>query len=82
MSFISPISCICIKVTYYCFPNHYYTSAGGVVMFSRSLRLYKRQGIRVNVLCPEVRVIFEEWTFLVILLIFNLWKLILEPVCF
>jgi len=32
-----------------------YTSAGGVVMFSRALRLYKRQGIRVNVLCPEVR---------------------------
>ncbi|XP_054786825.1 uncharacterized protein LOC129293048 isoform X2 [Prosopis cineraria] len=31
----------------------YSASKGGVVMFSRSLRLYKRQGIRVNVLCPE-----------------------------
>ncbi|XP_057417183.1 uncharacterized protein LOC130711530 isoform X2 [Lotus japonicus] len=31
----------------------YSGSKGGVVMFSRSLRLYKRQGIRVNVLCPE-----------------------------
>jgi len=37
----------------------YYTSAGGVVMFSRALRLYKREGIRVNVLCPEVRSVFE-----------------------
>lgn len=27
-------------------------------MFTRALRLYKRQGIRVNVLCPEVRVVF------------------------
>lgn len=26
----------------------------GVVMFTRSLVLYKRKGIRVNVLCPEV----------------------------
>jgi len=32
-----------------------YTSTGGVVMFSRALRPYKRRGIRVNVLCPEVR---------------------------
>ncbi|KAK4284685.1 hypothetical protein QN277_001480 [Acacia crassicarpa] len=31
----------------------YSASKGGVVMFSRSLRPYKRQGIRVNVLCPE-----------------------------
>ncbi|KAL9327452.1 hypothetical protein ACSQ67_008097 [Phaseolus vulgaris] len=31
----------------------YSGSKGGVVMFSRALRLYKRQGIRVNVLCPE-----------------------------
>lgn len=28
---------------------------GGVVMFTRSLALYKRQGIRINVLCPEVK---------------------------
>ncbi|KAL2627558.1 hypothetical protein AAZX31_07G195000 [Glycine max] len=31
----------------------YSGSKGGVVMFSRALRLYKREGIRVNVLCPE-----------------------------
>ncbi|RDX57695.1 15-hydroxyprostaglandin dehydrogenase [NAD(+)], partial [Mucuna pruriens] len=31
----------------------YSGSKGGIVMFSRALRLYKRQGIRVNVLCPE-----------------------------
>ncbi|KAI9127937.1 hypothetical protein K1719_000930 [Acacia pycnantha] len=31
----------------------YSASKGGVVMFSRSLRPYKRKGIRVNVLCPE-----------------------------
>ncbi|XP_028777071.1 prostaglandin reductase-3 [Neltuma alba] len=31
----------------------YSASKGGVVMFSRSLRPYKHQGIRVNVLCPE-----------------------------
>lgn len=31
----------------------YSASKGGVVLFSRSLRHYKRQGIRVNVLCPE-----------------------------
>ncbi|KAL1337060.1 hypothetical protein HN51_031546 [Arachis hypogaea] len=31
----------------------YSGSKGGVVMFSRSLRLYKRQGIRINVLSPE-----------------------------
>ncbi|XP_058730739.1 uncharacterized protein LOC131602601 [Vicia villosa] len=31
----------------------YSGSKGGVVMFTRALRLYKRQGIRVNVLCPE-----------------------------
>lgn len=49
-----------------------YASAGGVVMFTRSLRLYKRQGIRINVLCPEVKNVFEEWMFLVILLIFVL----------
>lgn len=36
-------------------------------MFSRSLRLYKRQGIRVNVLCPEVRVVFEKYMLIVIL---------------
>ncbi|TYI99791.1 hypothetical protein E1A91_A13G042100v1 [Gossypium mustelinum] len=29
------------------------SSAGGVVMFTRSLAPYRRQGIRVNVLCPE-----------------------------
>ena len=28
--------------------------AGGVVMFTRSLIRLKRQGVRVNVLCPEV----------------------------
>lgn len=28
---------------------------GGVIMFTRSLAPYKRQGIRVNVLCPEVK---------------------------
>ncbi|KAF7810910.1 prostaglandin reductase-3 [Senna tora] len=31
----------------------YSASKGGVIMFSRALRPYKRQGIRVNVLCPE-----------------------------
>lgn len=31
----------------------YAGSKGGVVMFTRSLAPFKRQGIRVNVLCPE-----------------------------
>ncbi|KAE9607270.1 putative 15-hydroxyprostaglandin dehydrogenase (NAD(+)) [Lupinus albus] len=31
----------------------YSGSKGGVVMFTRALRPYKRQGIRINVLCPE-----------------------------
>ncbi|XP_044508659.1 prostaglandin reductase-3 [Mangifera indica] len=31
----------------------YSGSKGGVVLFTRSLAPYKRQGIRVNVLCPE-----------------------------
>ncbi|PIM99242.1 15-hydroxyprostaglandin dehydrogenase [Handroanthus impetiginosus] len=31
----------------------YSGSKGGVVLFTRSLALYKRQGIRVNALCPE-----------------------------
>uniref|UniRef100_A0A2P2LRZ0 Uncharacterized protein MANES_10G065700 n=1 Tax=Rhizophora mucronata TaxID=61149 RepID=A0A2P2LRZ0_RHIMU len=31
----------------------YSGTKGGVVMFTRSLALYRRQGIRVNVLCPE-----------------------------
>lgn len=31
----------------------YSGSKGGVVLFTRSLALYKRQGIRINVLCPE-----------------------------
>ncbi|XP_012066889.1 prostaglandin reductase-3 [Jatropha curcas] len=31
----------------------YAASKGGVIMFTRSLVPYKRQGIRVNVLCPE-----------------------------
>ncbi|GMI83653.1 hypothetical protein like AT1G49670 [Hibiscus trionum] len=31
----------------------YSASKGGVVMFTRSLAPYKRQGIRVNVVCPE-----------------------------
>ncbi|XP_021625824.1 prostaglandin reductase-3 isoform X2 [Manihot esculenta] len=31
----------------------YSASKGGVVMFTRSLVPYKRQGIRINVLCPE-----------------------------
>ncbi|XP_042057565.1 prostaglandin reductase-3-like isoform X1 [Salvia splendens] len=31
----------------------YSGTKGGVVLFTRSLALYKRQGIRVNVLCPE-----------------------------
>ncbi|KAL5705428.1 15-hydroxyprostaglandin dehydrogenase (NAD(+)) [Ranunculus cassubicifolius] len=31
----------------------YSGSKGGVVLFTRSLVLYKRKGIRVNVLCPE-----------------------------
>ncbi|CAB4290467.1 unnamed protein product [Prunus armeniaca] len=31
----------------------YSGSKGGVVQFTRSLVLYKRQGIRINVLCPE-----------------------------
>ncbi|KAB2043300.1 hypothetical protein ES319_D01G006600v1 [Gossypium barbadense] len=32
----------------------YSGSKGGVVLFTRSLTPYKREGIRVNVLCPEV----------------------------
>ncbi|KAH7833264.1 hypothetical protein Vadar_004652 [Vaccinium darrowii] len=32
----------------------YSASKGGVVLFTRSLVPYKKQGIRVNVLCPEV----------------------------
>ncbi|KAG9148209.1 hypothetical protein Leryth_014105 [Lithospermum erythrorhizon] len=31
----------------------YSSSKGGVVLFTRSLAPYKRQGIRINVLCPE-----------------------------
>ncbi|XP_051147268.1 uncharacterized protein LOC127262570 [Andrographis paniculata] len=31
----------------------YSGSKGGVVIFTRSLALYRRQGIRINVLCPE-----------------------------
>ncbi|KAM7251148.1 hypothetical protein ACFE04_023031 [Oxalis oulophora] len=31
----------------------YSAAKGGVVMFTRSLAFYKRQGIRINVLCPE-----------------------------
>jgi hypothetical protein len=31
----------------------YSSAKGGVVMFTRSLAPYKRQGIRINVLCPE-----------------------------
>lgn len=31
----------------------YSGSKGGVVLFTRSLALYKRQGIRINVICPE-----------------------------
>ncbi|KAG4110263.1 hypothetical protein ERO13_D13G038200v2 [Gossypium hirsutum] len=31
----------------------YSATKGGVVMFTRSLAPYRRQGIRVNVLCPE-----------------------------
>ncbi|EEF43705.1 prostaglandin reductase-3 [Ricinus communis] len=31
----------------------YAASKGGVIMFTRSLVPYKRQGIRINVLCPE-----------------------------
>ncbi|KAL6514252.1 hypothetical protein OROHE_019239 [Orobanche hederae] len=31
----------------------YSGSKGGVVLFTRSLAIYKRQGIRINVLCPE-----------------------------
>ncbi|CAM8914083.1 hypothetical protein QQ045_031278 [Rhodiola kirilowii] len=31
----------------------YSSAKAGVVMFTRSLALYKRKGIRVNVLCPE-----------------------------
>nr|POF00667.1 15-hydroxyprostaglandin dehydrogenase [nad(+)] [Quercus suber] len=38
----------------------YSGSKGGVVLFTRSLVPYKRKGIRVNVLCPEVRF----WMFL------------------
>lgn len=37
-----------------------YFFVGGVVLFTRSLVPYKRKGIRVNVLCPEVRF----WMFL------------------
>ncbi|GAB2267259.1 hypothetical protein Dimus_002244 [Dionaea muscipula] len=39
------------------YPNYkdpiYSASKGGVILFTRSLLSYKRQGIRVNVLCPE-----------------------------
>jgi NAD(P)-dependent dehydrogenase (short-subunit alcohol dehydrogenase family) len=38
-------------------------------MFTRALRLYKRKGIRVNVLCPEVRVVFELWKMNIFLVI-------------
>ncbi|KAF3521899.1 hypothetical protein F2Q69_00046603 [Brassica cretica] len=31
----------------------YSASKGGVVLFTRSLAYFKRQGIRINVLCPE-----------------------------
>ncbi|XP_073270357.1 uncharacterized protein [Primulina huaijiensis] len=31
----------------------YSGAKGGVVLFTRSLALYKRQGIRINALCPE-----------------------------
>lgn len=31
-----------------------YVFVGGVVLFTRSLAPYKRKGIRINVLCPEV----------------------------
>lgn len=41
----------------------FFFPTGGVVMFSRSLVPYKRQGIRVNVLCPEVRVLLEVIVF-------------------
>lgn len=33
----------------------FFELAGGVVMFTKSLVPYKRKGIRINVLCPEVR---------------------------
>ncbi|KAL0422640.1 UNVERIFIED_CONTAM: 3-beta-hydroxycholanate 3-dehydrogenase (NAD(+)) 2 [Sesamum latifolium] len=37
------------------YPDPIYSgSKGGVVLFTRSLAPYKRQGIRINVLCPEV----------------------------
>ncbi|CAA2958097.1 15-hydroxyprostaglandin dehydrogenase [NAD(+)] [Olea europaea subsp. europaea] len=32
----------------------YSGSKGGVILFTRSLALYKHQGIRINALCPEV----------------------------
>ena len=32
--------------------------SGGVVMFTRSLAPLKRQGIRINVLCPEVSLLY------------------------
>ncbi|KAL3617372.1 hypothetical protein CASFOL_036575 [Castilleja foliolosa] len=32
----------------------YSGTKGGVVLFTRSLALYKRQGIRINVICLEV----------------------------
>lgn len=39
---------ICQFACNICFP-------GGVVLFTRSLTPYKREGIRVNTLCPEVK---------------------------
>ncbi|KAL3614200.1 hypothetical protein CASFOL_042274 [Castilleja foliolosa] len=31
----------------------YSGTKGGIILFTRSLALYKRQGIRINVICPE-----------------------------
>lgn len=41
----------------YLFFSGYSISTGGVVLFTRSLAHLKRQGIRINVLCPEVSII-------------------------
>ena len=37
----------------FCSPKYFFE--GGVVMFTRSLALLKREGIRINTICPEVK---------------------------
>lgn len=54
LSLVSSTIHICGATSFTCCSSWDNTFAGGVVLFTRSLALYKRQGIRVNVLCPEV----------------------------